>query len=127
MIGQEISALKITWPEVGAAIKGELKKILGKDIECVATRETYDYWLIHFTDYEMPISELEFLLDILDINDEMRDDTCPYPEDNETVVKSIGMLMPRALLERALQCTWVAELPDTDVLWLMEINEQKSM
>ena len=30
MIGQEISARKITWSEVGSTIKGELKKLLGK-------------------------------------------------------------------------------------------------
>ena len=38
MIGQEISARKITWLEVGIAIKNELKNLLGKDIECIAQK-----------------------------------------------------------------------------------------
>ena len=59
MIGQEISARKITWSEVGSTIKGELKKLLGKDIECLAQKADYDYWAIRFSDYEMPIEELD--------------------------------------------------------------------
>ena len=124
MIGQEISARKITWSEVGSTIKGELKKLLGKDIECLAQKADYDYWAIRFSDYEMPIEELELLLDILNADEDMRDDTIPYPEDNETEVKSMGMLMSRALLCRAMQCTWTAELPDTNTLWLLDINKQ---
>ena len=127
MNGQEISARKITWSEVETATKSELKKLLGKDIECVAKKETYDYWAIRFTGYEMPIEELELLLDILNADEDMRDDTIPYPEDNETEVKSIGMLVSRALLCRAMQCTWTTELPDSDVLWLLDINKQLSM
>lgn len=122
MIGQEISARKITWLEVETAIKSELKTLLGKTIECKAQKETYDYWAIRFIGYEMPITELKLLLDILKADDEMRDESIPLPEDNETVVKSIGMLMSRALLERAMQCAWVIELPDTDVLWLLDVN-----
>ena len=75
----------------------------------------------------MPVEELELLLDILNADEEMQDDTIPYPEDHETEVKSIGMLIPRALLERALQCTWITELPDTDVLWLLEVSDKISM
>ena len=126
MIGQEISARKITWSEVGSAIKSELKKILGKDIECMAQKEDYDYWGIRFSGYKMPIEELKLLLDILAADEEMRDEAIPLPEDNETAVKSIGMLMARVLLSRAIQCTWTTELPDTDTLWLLEINKQLS-
>ena len=127
MIGQEISARKISWSEVETAIKSELKKLLGKDIECVAKKETYDYWAIRFTCYEMPITEVELLLDILKADEEMRDEAIPLPEDNETAVKSMGMLMSRALLCRAMQCTCTTELPDSDVLWLLDINKQLSI
>ena len=126
MIGQEISARKITWSEVGSAIKSELKKILGKDIECMAQKEDYDYWGIRFSGYKMPIEELKLLLDILNADEEMRDEAIPLPEDNETAVKSIGMLIARVLLSRVIQCKWKTELPDTDVLWLLEINKQLS-
>ena len=126
MLGQEISARKITWSEVGSAIKSELKKILGKDIECMAQKEDYDYWGIRFSGYKMPIEELKLLLDILDADEEMRDEAIPLPEDNETAIKSIGMLMARVLLSRVIRCIWKTELPDTDVLWLLEINKQLS-
>ena len=53
MIGQEVRARKIGWLEVGSAIKSELKVLLGKDIDCIACQEDYDYWAVRFVGYRM--------------------------------------------------------------------------
>lgn len=123
MIGQEISARKIGWTEVEAAINSELKNLLGKDIECKAGQDDFDYWAVRFVDYEMPISEMELLLNILEADEEMRDESIPLPEDKENVVRSIGMQMSRALLRKAMQCRWTLELPEAKNLWLVDISE----
>ena len=89
MIGQEVKARKIGWLEVSVAIKSELKRLLGKDIDCVASQEDYDYWAVRFEAYRMPIAEVELLLNILDAGKEMRDESIPLPEDKQTTVGSI--------------------------------------
>lgn len=121
MIGQEISARKIGWTEVGAAINSELKNLLGKDIECKAGQDDFDYWAVRFVDYEMPISEMELLLNILEADEEMRDESIPLPEDKENVVRSIGMQMSRALLARYMKCGWTQELINDKSISLLEI------
>ena len=123
MIGQAIPARKIEWAEVGSAIKSELKNLLGKDIECVASREDYDYWGVRLVGYEMPVSEVELLLNMLEADEEMRDESIPLPEDNETAVKSLGMQMCRALLRKAMHCGWALELPEKEKLWLLDMTE----
>lgn len=122
MIGQVIPARKIEWAEVGAAIKSELKNLLGKDIDCVAGREDYDYWGVRLVGYEMPITEVELLLNMLEADEEMRDESIPLPEDNETAVKSLGMQICRALLSRQIQCGWEKELLDGQSISLLEIS-----
>jgi len=124
MMGQEIVARKLNWSEVGTAIRNKLKTILGKDIICVAKKEAPDYWAIFFIGYKMPITEVEFLLDILDADVEMREEAIPLPEDNETTVKSMGMLMARALLYKEINFTWKAEFLDEDSLWILDTNKQ---
>lgn len=123
MIGQAIPARKIEWSEVGAAIKSELKNLLGKDIECVASREDYDYWGVRLVGYEMPVTEVELLLNMLEADEEMRDESIPLPEDKQMAVKSIGMQMCRALLRNAMHCRWALELPEMEKLWLLDISE----
>jgi hypothetical protein len=122
MIGQEISARKIGWLEVGTAIKSELKNLLGKDIDCVASREDYDYWGVRLVGYEMPITEVELLLNMLEADEEMRDESIPLPEDKQATVKSIGMQMCRELLSLQMQCSWEKELLDGRSISLLEIS-----
>ena len=124
MIGQEVKARKIGWLEVSVAIKSELKQLLGKDIDCVASQEDYDYWAVRFAAYRMPIAEVELLLNILDAGKEMRDESIPLPEDNQTTVNSIGMYMSRALLKRQMKCTWVNEWMDDKSIYLLEISNK---
>jgi len=123
MIGQEVRARKIGWFEVGSAIKSELMKLLGKDIECVASREDYDYWGVRLIGYEMPVTEVELLLNMLEADEEMRDESIPLPEDKQMAVRSIGMQMCRALLRKAMHCGWTLELPEKGNLWLLDISE----
>lgn len=123
MIGQEVRARKIGWLEVGSAIKSELKVLLGKDIDCIACQEDYDYWAVRFVGYRMPIAEVEQLLEILDAGKEMRDESIPLPEDKQTTVGSIGMHMSRTLLRKAMQCDWKLELPEAKAMWLLDISE----
>ena len=123
MIGQEVKARKIGWLEVGSAIKSELKVLLGKDIDCVASQEDYDYWAVRFEGYRMSIAEVELLLNILDAGKEMRDESIPLPEDKQTTVGSIGMHMSQALLRKAMQCEWKMELSEEETLWLLDISE----
>lgn len=123
MIGQDIRAKKIGWLEVGSAIKSELKNLLGKDIKCVASQEDYDYWGVRFVGYEMSVTEVELLLNMLEADAEMRDESIPLPEDKQTAVRSIGMQMCRALLQKAMHCGWTLELPEKENLWLLDISE----
>lgn len=124
MIGQEISARKISLTEVGSAIKSELKIILDKEIECIARQDDYDYWGIRFLDYEMPIAELEFLLTVIEANAQLREESIPLPQYGEETVVSIGMDMARELLGRFMNCKWLYEYLDTEFLYLLEITEQ---
>ena len=121
MIGQEVKARKIGWLEVSVAIKSELKQLLGKDIDCVAKPDDYDYWAVRFVGYEMPIAEVELLLNILEADEEMRDDSIPLTKDKSVVVSSIGMYLSRALLRKIVQCEWEVELPEAETLWLLDI------
>lgn len=124
MIGQEVKARKIGWLEVSVAIKSELRQLLGKEIECVASQGDYDYWAVRLIGYDMPIVEVEALLTILEADEEMRDESIPLPEDNETTVSSIGMHMSRALLERQMKCTWVTEWMNDKSIYLLEISNK---
>ena len=96
MIGQERSARKIGWLEVGTAIKSELKNLLGKDIDCVASREDYDYWGVRLVGYEMTITEVELLLNMLEADEEMRDESIPLPEDKQAAVIGYGSALMNA-------------------------------
>ena len=94
MIGQEISARKITWSEVGSTIKGELKKLLAVNEFCRAEDLLFA---------KMDSSDDEYLavaLDFYDRLNELTDDVLEeYNFPREEILSGVQSLAAKYGLE----------------------------
>ena len=61
--------IKLTWSEVAEMIRTELRKIIGRDILCVAKSDDDTYWDISFPLERLPLSDLHRILEALDATD----------------------------------------------------------
>lgn len=50
--------IKLTWSEVAEMVRTELRKIIGRDVFCVAKSDDDTYWDISFPLERLPLSDL---------------------------------------------------------------------
>lgn len=61
--------IKLTWAEVAEMVRTELRKIIGKDVFCMAKSDDDTYWDISFPLERLPLSDLHRILEALDATD----------------------------------------------------------
>ena len=63
-------------------VRTELRKIIGRDVFCVAKSDDDTYWDISFPLERLPLSDLHRILEALDATDSQRDLSLPPEEDH---------------------------------------------
>ena len=57
--------IKLTWAEVAEMVRTELRKIIGKDVFCMAKSDDDTYWDISFPLERLPLSDCTVSLKLL--------------------------------------------------------------
>ena len=94
--------IKLTWAEVAEMVRTELRKIIGKDVFCMAKSDDDTYWDISFPLERLPLSDLHRILEALDATDSQRDLSLPPEEDHADSVSSLSMTVSQLLPRRNL-------------------------
>ena len=123
-IGTYVSkVIKLTWSEVAEMVRTELRKIIGRDVFCVAKSDDDTYWDISFPLERLPLSDLHRILEALDATDSQRDLSLPPEEDHADSVSSLSMTVSQLLLRRNLgydcECLHLAE----DSFWILGVKD----
>ena len=115
--------IKLTWTEVAEMVRTELRKIIGKDVFCVAKSDDDTYWDISFPLERLPLSDLHRILEALDATDSQRDLSLPPEEDHADSVSSLSMTVSQLLLRRNLGYDWECLHLAEDSFWVLGVRD----
>ena len=116
--------LKLLWPEVSWLIGGCAGQILGRTVDGTANFEDDHYWGFQATQIPFTVSEINYLLDAVNGDNQMRREAIPIDSEGSC---SIGEGLSRALLRKALQVSWVHDSTSDGALWLIGVREVRPM
>ena len=114
-----VTALCLSWEEVGKLAEQMLQNFLKIKISCRAVLSDWEYWDIQFTDRKLLLEELERIFEVFYITDEDRVETICYNGNNP--INSIGMMLSEKLLKAALNGDW-KETYCSNALWLLDFK-----
>lgn len=100
-------------------VRTELRKIIGRDILCVAKSDDDTYWDISFPLERLPLSDLHRIIEALDATDSQRDLSLPPEEDHADSVSSLSMTVSQLLLRRNLGYDWECLHLAEDSFWIL--------
>ena len=100
-------------------VRTELRKIIGKDVFCVAKSDDDTYWDISFPLERLPLSDLHRILEALDATDSQRDLSLPPEEDHADSVSSLSVTVSQLLLRRNLGYDWECLHLAEDSFWIL--------
>lgn len=115
--------IKLTWSEVAEMVRTELRKIIGRDVFCVAKSDDDTYWDISFPLERLPLSDLHCILEALDATDSQRDLSLPPEEDHADSVSSLSMTVSQLLLRRNLGYDWECLHLAEDSFWILGVKD----
>ena len=115
--------IKLTWSEVAEMVRTELRKIIGRDVFCVAKSDDDTYWDISFPLERLPLSDLHRILEALDATDSQRDLSLPPEEDHADSVSSLSMTVSQLLLRRNLGYDWECLHLAEDSFWILGVKD----
>ncbi len=122
---KQVVTYEPSWTTVSRFISDELFGIFGKEIECKAKMDAWDYWAVQFSEYQMPLSEVKEICDRLDIDEEDRKDT--FPTEGEQFVKGLGLSIVDKLLSLRLKKKWTEMMATEDKLFLINCDDRESV
>ena len=104
-------------------VRTELRKIIGRDVFCVAKSDDDTYWDISFPLKRLPLSDLHRILEALDATDSQRDLSLPPEEDHADSVSSLSMTVSQLLLRRNLGYDWECLHLAEDSFWILGVKD----
>lgn len=104
-------------------VRTELRKIIGRDVFCVAKSDDDTYWDISFPLERLPLSDLHRILEALDATDSQRDLSLPPEEDHADSVSSLSMTVCQLLLRRNLGYDWECLHLAKDSFWILGVKD----
>ena len=104
-------------------VRTELRKIIGRDVFCVAKSDDDTYWDISFPLERLPLSDLHRILEALDATDSQRDLSLPPEEDHADSVSSLSMTVSQLLLRRNLGYDWECLHLAEDSFWILGVKD----
>lgn len=110
------TALKISMEEVSCYLGNLLSALLGRKITCNTLYEEDSYWSISAVNDRFSSAEIIELIRYVGGDHEMIQ--CNIPTDSDTS-RSIDVDLCNALLRRALNLEWEAELLTEEAIWLI--------
>lgn len=104
-------------------VRTELRKIIGRDVFCVAKSDDDTYWDISFPLERLPLSDLHRILEALDATDSQRDLSLSPEEDHADSVNSLSMTVSQLLLRRNLGYDWECLHLAEDSFWILGVKD----
>lgn len=120
----EERAVRLGWDEVRGIVSDEIEDILGLRIQCRINVAEGSFWDVTFTDYHLPLPKLCQLLQETQATPEDWEDA--LPDEGETDVNGIGIVLSEKLIGRHLKFTWAHHLITKDNLWLIGVTERNN-
>lgn len=109
----------MSWAVVEKAIQAELKKLLGINIECKASADSWDYWSVVFKNGRLTVEQLKVLFKAFDLSE--RDKQRSMPEKGTEDTNTVDVTLAEKLLQKHLGYTWEQSLADS-ALWLIGVD-----
>ena len=113
---QKYTAFKFGWDCVAQHLSGLISEILGREVNCQAKQEDYDYWCAFTEEESFTIVEIATLIG--NVNGDKELYAHLLPTDSNTS-RSLSMELCQVLLRKALNADWVEELVREDTLWII--------
>lgn len=121
MENKELRTIRLSWSVVEKAIQAELKKLLGINIECKASADSWDYWSVVFKNVRLNVEQLKVLFKAFKLSE--RDKQRSMPEAGKTDTNSVDVSLAEKLLERNLGYSWEQSLADS-ALFLIGVDDE---
>ena len=121
MDNKELRTIRLSWTVVEKAIQAELKKLLGINIECKASADSWDYWSVVFKNVRLNVEQLKVLFKAFKLSE--RDKQRSMPETGKTDTNSVDVSLAEKLLERNLGYSWEQSLADS-ALFLIGVDDE---
>ena len=121
MNGREVRTVKLSWDEIGAIFTGMVCEIVGVHVSCKAVPKEDGLWWIAFQNYRMPLPELCRLVQTFHPTVEDWEDA--LPDEGESDVGSIGMIIAGKLLGNHLGLMWEHSFVTKDELLLVDVKD----
>lgn len=125
-MSDKFNGLKLTWEEVPMGVSCEIFRILGRNLNCAAHADDYDYWGVRIEDERIPLSELFRLMESVDAGERVRKESLPESTCKSASSGELGMGMSDLLLRRHYECSWETVHIDEQNLWLLGVREDNS-
>ncbi len=109
------------WSEVCDIVWKEIKEILGLSIRCKVNVVENSLWDVTFIGYRLPLPKLCQLLQATQATQEDWEDA--LPDEGDTDVSGIGMVLAEKLVGRHLDLSWEHSLITADSLGLVGVTE----
>ena len=117
-------AVELRWPEVSGIVTGEIREVLGLQIQCKVNVVDGSFWDVTFIGYRLPLSKLCQLLQATQATPDDWEDA--LPDEGGIDVGGIGIVLAEKLLSRHLALTWEHHLITEDSLWLVGVTKEDS-
>ncbi len=121
MENKELRTIRLSWSVVEKAIQAELKKLLGINIECKSSADSWDYWSVVFKNVRLNVEQLKVLFKAFKLSE--RDKQRSMPEAGKTDTNSVDVSLAEKLLERNLGYSWEQSLADS-ALFLIGVGDE---
>ncbi len=120
----EKCAVELSWAEVRDIVSEEIEEILGLRIKCRVILVEDSFWDVSFIECRLPLPKLCQLLQAVQAAPEDWEDT--IPDEGETDVSGIGMVLAEKLVSKHLSLTWEHHLLTENSLWLVGVTKKQS-
>lgn len=110
--------VRLSWSEVAELIGEVVQRKIMRTMKVHAHCDDSDYWSFSVLNTPFTVAEIYQLLMMVDHDDEMRLDAISSDGDTS---RSIGMLLSRKLLMKAIHLDWTEELITPSALWLIDV------
>ena len=113
---KEYKTLKIEFGRVGMYITQLVSAILGREVNCTASRDDYDYWSVTAVNDRFTVPEIASLVWFANGDPDMYRSAIPIDSNSS---RSLDMSLAGALLRRAMQLEWETEFITQEALWIV--------
>ena len=117
----EKRAVELRWPKVSGIVTGEIREVLGLQIQCKVNVVEGSFWDVTFISYRLPLPKLCQLLQATQAVQEDWEDA--LPDEGGVDVGGIGIVLAEKLISRYLKLTWEHHLITADSLWLVGVAD----